>query len=207
VATVQGSDRRAERAAAPASEKPPAVDKPSSPDKAPPTEKPPTTEKPPAAEKPAAELTVERVTHQDIPAICSLYKKVWEAEPGLPSDLSKTWQPSPLEFTSWMEGVTYFAARRNGRLVGVVGCELDHGACRLVDLAVDPEARRQAIGTALVNAALDWARRSTAASVWADPLARFQACGRLLLRLGFAESGLLHRHLAGEDVRFFERVL
>ena len=162
---------------------------------------------PAPAEKAPAELVVERVTHQDIPAICSLYKKVWELEAGLPTELAKAWQPSPLEFTSWMEGVTYFAARRGAHLVGTVGCELRRGACRLVHLAVDPEGRRQGVGTALVNAALDWARRSTAAVVWADPLARFQACGRLFLKLGFAESGVLHRHESGEDVRLFERVL
>lgn len=162
---------------------------------------------PTATEKAPTELSVERVTTQDVPAICSLYKKVWESEPGLPADLMKAWQPSPLEFTSWMEGVTYFAARRSGHLVGVVGCELRRGACRLVHLAVDPEGRRQGVGTALVNAALDWARRSTAAAVWANPLARFEACAHLFLKLGFIESGVLHRHAAGEDVRIFERVL
>ena len=162
---------------------------------------------PPALEKPAVELQVERVTHQDIPAICTLYKKVWEAEPGLPAELVKSWQPTPLEFTSWMEGVTYFAARRGSHLVGVLGCELRRGACRLVQLAVDPEGRRQAVGAALVNAAVDWARRSSATTVWAEPLARFHAAGHLLLKLGFAETGVLHRHEWGEDVRFFERVL
>jgi GNAT superfamily N-acetyltransferase len=158
-------------------------------------------------DKPAPEVTVERVTHQDIPAICSLYKKVWEPETGLPPDLVKAWQPSPLEFTSWMEGVTYFAARRAGHLVGIVGCEPRRGACRLVHLAVDPEARRQGVGAALVTTAVDWSRRLNTTAVWADPLARFQAFGQLLLKLGFAESGVLHRHDSGEDVRLFERVL
>jgi len=162
---------------------------------------------PSVPEKPSPEVAVERVTHQDILAICSLYKKVWESEVGLPADLVKAWQPTPLEFPSWMEGVTYFAARRGGHLVGVVGCELRRGACRLVQLAVDPDGRRQSVGAALVNAAIDWARRSNAATVWADPLARFQAAGLLLLKLGFTESGVLHRHELGEDVRFFERVL
>ena len=162
---------------------------------------------PSPAEKPPAEFAVERVTAHDILPICSLYKKVWEVENGLPAELAKAWQPSPLEFTSWMEGVTYFAARRGGHLVGIVGCELRRGACRLVHLAVDPEGRRQGVGTALVNAAVDWARRATAAVVWADPLARFQACGALFLKLGFAESGVLHRHESGEDIRLFERVL
>ncbi len=160
-----------------------------------------------APERLAAELVVERVTHQDIPAICSLYKKVWESEPGLPADLVKAWQPTPLEFPSRMEGVTYFAARRGGHLVGVIGCEMRSGSCRLVQLAVDPDGRRQAVGTGLVHAAVDWARRTNATAVWADPLARFNAAARLLAKAGFTESGILHRHESGEDVRFFERVL
>ena len=157
--------------------------------------------------KAPGDLAVERVTHQDIPAICSLYKKVWEAESGLPGELAKAWQPTPLEFTSWMEGVTYFAARRSGRLVGVVGCELRHGACRILHLAVEPEGRRQGAGSGLVTAVVDWARRSNATTVWADPLVRFQGASLLLRKLGFAESGTLHHHEYGEDVRFFERVL
>jgi GNAT superfamily N-acetyltransferase len=191
----------------PSAEKPsgekPSAEKPAA--EKPPAEKP-AAEKPPV-EKPPAELAVERVTHQDVPAICTLYKKVWEVETGVPPDLVKAWVPTPLEFTSWMEGVTYFAARRGGHLVGVVGCEVRRGACRLVQLAVDPEGRRQSVGTALVNAAVDWARRSNAATVWAEPLARFHAAGKLLAKLGFAEAGVLHRHESGEDVRFFERVL
>jgi len=162
---------------------------------------------PAVAEKPPAELTVERVTHQDIPAICSLYKKVWESENGLPAELAKAWQPAPLEFTSWMEGVTYFAARRSGHLVGVIGCELRHGALRLAHLAVDPEARRHGIGSALLTMALDWGKRSSAATVWIDPLARFQGAAALFRKLGFTETGILHRHDWGEDVRFFEKVL
>lgn len=161
-----------------------------------------------AVEKPSSALSVERITHQDVPAICTLYKKVWESEPGgLPTELLKAWQPSPLEFTSWMEGVTYFSARREGRLVGVIGCELKHGSCRLLHLAVDPDARRKGIGSALVGAAIDWARRSNAAAVWADALARFTAVHSMFKRLGFSESGILHRHEWTEDVHLFERIL
>ena len=115
------------------------------------------------AEKVPGPLVVERITHQDVPAVCALYKKVWESDPtGLPAPLIKTWQPTPLEFTSWMEGVTYFAGRRDGRLIGVVGGELRAGSCRLVRLAGDPECRRQGVATALLAAAVDWAKRSSA---------------------------------------------
>ena len=159
-----------------------------------------------AAESPA---TVERITHQDVPEICALYRRVWDsgAHPGLPGELVKSWQPSPLEFTSWMEGVTYFAARRHGRLLGVIGCEVDHGSCHLVSLAVDPEARRQGLATALVAAGLEWARHANATEVWVDALARFTAAGALFKHLGFSECGVLHRHNWNEDVRLYERLL
>ncbi|HTT15403.1 MAG TPA: GNAT family N-acetyltransferase [Thermoplasmata archaeon] len=156
----------------------------------------------------APPLSVERVTHQDVPAICGLYKKVWDGPAnGVPTELLKAWQPTPLEFTSRMEGVTYFAARREQKLIGVVGCEVRHGACQLVHLAVDPDSRRQGVATALIAAAIEWAKHANAPVVWGDTLARFSAAAALLKRLGFAEAGVLHRHEWNEDVRLFERLL
>lgn len=172
-------------------------------------EQKPEREAPPAAvTKPASSLVVERITHQDIPAVCGLYKKVWEAEPtGLSLELVKSWQPTPLEFTSWMEGVTYFAARRDGHVVGVVGCRMRDGSCQLVNLAVDPDVRRQGVASALLTTAVEWARRSNAPEVWVDALARFPAAAALFAHLGFVECGWLHKHQWNEDVRLFERLL
>jgi len=160
------------------------------------------------AEKPPVAVLVERITHTDIPAVCALYKRVWDPAPsGVPADFVKTWQPTPLEFTSWMEGVTYFAARRDGRVIGVIGCEIRHASVRMVDLAVDPETRRQGVATALVAAAVEWAKRSHASSIWIDALSRFGPVTQLLNHLGFAHVGILHKHEWGEDVTLFERVL
>ncbi len=170
-------------------------------------ERPPKPAERPAERAPGT-LAVERITHQDVPAVCALYKKVWESEPvGLPAPLVKSWQPTPLEFTSWMEGVTYFAGRRDGRVVGAIGCELLHGSCHLVHLAVDPEFRRQGVASALLSAAIDWAKRANAPSVWADMLSRFSAAAALFKHLGFAESGRLHRNQWNEDVLLYERLL
>ena len=153
-------------------------------------------------------LVVERLTHEDVNDITGLYKRVWEGfRPELPSELVKAWQPSPLEFTSWMEGVTYFAARRDGKMIGAVGCEINDQSCRLVYLAVDPDARRHGVATASVTAAVEWARHNKCHAVWVDALARFSAASALLKTLGFTEAGVLHRHRWGEDVRLFERIL
>ena len=161
-----------------------------------------------AGAKVAGPLIVERITHLDVPAVCALYKKVWDAEPtGLPAELVKSWQPVALEFTSRMAGVTYFAARRDGHVVGVVGCELKDGSCHLVHLAVDPEARRQGVASALLATAVDWAKHSNTTEVWVDALARFPAAAALFKRMEFVECGLLHKHLWNQDVRLFERLL
>ena len=163
----------------------------------------------PPAKPGESPVSVERITHQDVPEICALYRRVWEPthSPALPAELVKSWQPTPLEFTSRMEGVTYFAARREGKLLGIVGCEVAHGNCHLVHLAVDPEARRKGVASALVAAALEWARHANAAEMWVDALEQFPAAVALFKRLGFSECGVLHKHEWNEDVRLFERIL
>jgi GNAT superfamily N-acetyltransferase len=168
------------------------------------------TEAPPQAPPAPAPrpIVVERLTHQDVPEICNLFRRVWEPYlTGLPIEVQRTWQPTPLEFTSSMEGVTYFSARRDGKLIGVVGCELIDGACHLLNLCVDAEHRRQGVGTALLQAALEWARHADAKSLWADLLPRFAEAGGLFSQQQFSEAGTLHRHFWGEDVKQFERLL
>jgi GNAT superfamily N-acetyltransferase len=156
----------------------------------------------------ASPLVVERLAHPDIPDICGLYKRVWDAfQPPLPPELLKAWEPTPLEFTSWMEGVTYFAARRDGKMVGAIGCQITDGSCRLVHLGVDPETRRQGVGRALADAAIQWARHNQSRAVWVDALERFGAAHEMFRRLGFAEAGVLHRHRWNEDIRLFEKLL
>jgi GNAT superfamily N-acetyltransferase len=159
----------------------------------------------PAANGAVAPFVIERLTHQDILDICALYKRVWEPFlTGLPAEVQKEWQPTPLEFTSRMEGVTYFAAKRDNRLVGAIGCALEDGAVRLLNFAVEQEFRRHGIGTALVHSAIEWARHNNARSLWVDQLIRFKDAAPLFKQLGFQETGVLHRHFFGEDVRLFE---
>jgi GNAT superfamily N-acetyltransferase len=156
----------------------------------------------------AKPIVVERLTHLDVNDICSMYKRVWDGFKGdLAAELVKSWQPTPLEFTSWMEGVTYFAARRDGKLIGAIGCEINDGSCRLVNLAVDHDSRRQGIATALTQAAIEWARHNASHSIWVDALARFTEATGVFTSTGFVECGILHRHYWNEDVRLFELLL
>ena len=163
---------------------------------------------PPKATAEPVALVVERLSHENIPAVCALYKRVWDAfRPELPSEILKSWEPTPLEFSSRMEGVTYFAAREGGKFLGAIGCAMADGSCQFIQIVVDPEARRRGIGSLLVRAGEDWARHNNVRSVWVDALVRFNGAAEMLKQLGFTESGVLHRHFWGEDVRFFEKLL
>lgn len=169
---------------------------------------------PPSSTEPATEaraiptpvgVVLDRVSHEDIPEICALLKRVWESpHVGVPPEFLKAAVPTPLEFTSRMEGVTYFVAREEKRLLGIVGCAFSEGSCLLVDLAVDLESRRKGIATALVLTAVDWARKNHANCVWTDALSRFAEAKGLFIHLGFAPAGVLHRHRWNEDVQLYE---
>ena len=176
----------------------------------PPTPSAPTD--PPAAAKvevmPRPEVAVERVTHQDVNEVCALYKRVWDAQKGdLKPEMIKAWQPAPLEFTRSMEGVSYFAARRDSKMVGAIGCQTSDGSCRIVHLAVDADQRRQGVASALAHSAIEWARHSNCHSVWVDAPAKLESAASAFLKLGFQECGVFHRHYFTEDVKLFEMVL
>ena len=160
-----------------------------------------------AAPPPPPVLSVTQATHVDIPDICGLYKKVWDEFRGkVPQELEKTWQPSPLEFTSMMEGMTYFAARKDRKLVGVVCCSMVDGAMYISHIAVDPDFRHQGIGQALIGQCLEWAKRSNAASGWIEAMSRFTHAVSLFRKLGFKDTGVIHKHLWKEDVVLLEIV-
>ena len=87
----------------------------------------------------------------------------------------------------------YLVAENNGRIVGSCGC---HGGTRRVDehvgslgIAVHPDFRGQAIGTQLLQAALDWARSRDMRRVKLTVFARNDGAIRLYERFGFEIEG------------------
>lgn len=150
---------------------------------------------------------VTQATHVDIPDICGLFKRVWDEFKGkVPQEFEKIWQPSPLEFTSLMEGVTFFAAKKDKKLVGILGVSMIDGAAHIVHIAVDPDHRKNGVGHALLGAGLEWAKKSNASSVWVEPLTSFNLAIALFNKLGFTETGVFHKHLWKQDVQLMEIV-
>jgi GNAT superfamily N-acetyltransferase len=82
----------------------------------------------------------------------------------------------------------------------------DPGDLRALQARLGPE-RRRGIASALTEQGIAWAKHAGCGSVWVDALDQFGDAAKLLKKLGFSESGVLHRHYFGVDVRLFEKLL
>ena len=84
------------------------------------------------------------------------------------------------------------AVDRNGRIVGEIGLKDMNGLIE-IGMLVAPGQRARGIGSALLNAGLDWARARRAhkmtLQLWPDN----KAARRLYAKFGFVEEGYLKR--------------
>lgn len=100
--------------------------------------------------------------------------------------------PDLFDFSAHYEGERggFWVVRADGRVVASVGVErLDRDAAELHRLYVDPQWRRQGLGDALVQSALEWcgAQGIGRLVLWSDT--RFENSHRLYTRLGFSRHG------------------
>jgi N-acetylglutamate synthase-like GNAT family acetyltransferase len=132
------------------------------------------------------------VTDDDVRAIAGVIRESFrdvairfgltrESCPSHPSNCRAEWIEDALK-----KGHRYLALKRDGRLCGCVGIQTrDSGACTMERLAVLPEYRRQGLGTALVEGALEVARGTGAEEVGIGIIADHKELRRWYERLGF----------------------
>jgi ribosomal-protein-alanine N-acetyltransferase len=98
----------------------------------------------PRAREPAAGLTVGSARLRDLPALATLQKRAF------PPRLAYTLGTLALLWV--VPWVRVLVARRQGEIVGcIIGDRTLEGG-RVINLAVDPAAQRQGVGTALLHA-------------------------------------------------------
>lgn len=86
-----------------------------------------------------------------------------------------------------------FIADRDGEQIGHLGIELRRGLAE-IGMLVAPEARGAGVGTALMQAAIDWCRNRDAHKVALTLWPHNTAARALYERFGFVEEGRLVRH-------------
>lgn len=151
--------------------------------------------------------SIEPARERDAFQISALYKKVWdEYRSKFPNELIADREASVKQVKQWIKQDTYFIAKENGKVVGVVGCSLKRGTCRLIHMVVDKNKRRKGIGSALTEKVITYARENNAFKVWLDTIPILKEAISLYKRFGLVKCGHLKKHYWGADVDLYELV-
>ncbi len=102
----------------------------------------------------------------------------------------------PESWTQQIDDLTTFLAVIAGNDVGIVrGCRDDDNPKRmwLISMWVDPAARGNGVGDALVKTLIDWAKTSDATEMVLEVGGHNAPARGLYLRMGFEETGVVRR--------------
>lgn len=153
-------------------------------------------------------FAVRTASFEDASKISQLYKMVWDEQKGkFPDELLYARQPDENEMKKWLCKETYFVAEHNERIIGIVGCFMEFGNCKLVHMAVLKGYRRKGIGSALLAKVKEFARKNNANKIWLDTSSRLKESIEFYRKKGFRSVGELKRHFWGEDIVLFEKLL
>ena len=110
----------------------------------------------------------------------------------------------------WRLRDVMLVAERGQARVGCITLSADPAqrVAQIGDVIVAPAHRRAGVGSALVGAAMRWARERGLKQIVAEAQTKNQPAIALLTKLGFAFSGFKDRHYLNQDIAlFFSRVV
>jgi GNAT superfamily N-acetyltransferase len=129
----------------------------------------------------------------------------------LPRPIGVTYPRDPFALADeWTQRSVTFAALAGDVPVGYA-CVLEHSHATtawIIDLVVDAGSRRQGVGSALINAAQDWAKSRGDRDIFLEMSSKNHPAIRLALRFGFEFCGYNDHYYVTQDVAlFFGRTL
>ncbi|MDA8129833.1 MAG: GNAT family N-acetyltransferase [Betaproteobacteria bacterium] len=119
------------------------------------------------------DASLHRLTAEDIDAVSALARTVWQAtysalisQAQIDAMLSDRYAADRIRAQLDDPRHAWWIARRDASAVGFAHAALDGADCKLDKLYVHPARQRQGIGTAMLKAALDWARQHRCRRLW-----------------------------------------
>jgi len=135
-------------------------------------------------------ITIRPLEHDDVPAMLDIIRDS-RAEYGLTERVESLLEPADLSlFTTYRRWRSlYLVAELDGEIVGGAGvaplADADPLTCELQRMYLRNDARGQGIGTRLLNACLDAARRFWFVRCYAETIAEMDQALKLYARNGF----------------------
>lgn len=138
--------------------------------------------------------------------LAELYERAWAGcEREVDSRFLEEQRASAEEVRVWLEGgFEVYRIGQDERLVAALRCSFPTSTCHLDRLAVDPDLRRRGFGRALVEHAVDRARRAGVTRVWAEVSPRLSETVALFAQVGFREAGRHQASYHGEPLLLLE---
>jgi len=100
-----------------------------------------------------------------------------------------------------------FVAEEDGRMVGELGIEVRRYGVAELGMMVAADARGGGAGSALLAAAIDWARTAGAHKVSLQVWPHNEAALALYRKFGFDQEGYLHRHYRRRNGELWDAVV
>jgi putative acetyltransferase len=137
-------------------------------------------------------ITIRTLERADVPALLEIIRAA-RAQYGLAERVDSLLEPADFALfdTYSRRRAIYFVALVDGEVAGGAGIAplagLDPLTCELQRMYLKPEARGQGVGTRLLEACLDAARRFWFVRCYAETISQMDQALKLYTRLGFAE--------------------
>jgi RimJ/RimL family protein N-acetyltransferase len=153
--------------------------------------------------------TVRAATVDDLDAAVDLYAAVAEEGRWIAGEAPVDTIERRARFESSInrDDAEFFVAEDDGRIIGELGIEVAGYGVADFGMMVASDARGRGIGSALLSAAVDWARAAgahkVALQVWPDN----EGAIALYRRFGFEQEGYLRRHYRRRNGELWDAVL
>jgi RimJ/RimL family protein N-acetyltransferase len=154
-------------------------------------------------------VVVRPATVDDLDAVVDLYAAVAEEARwiGAEAPVDKTERRTKFESSIHRDDAEFFVADADGRIVGELGIEVAGYGVADFGMMVAADARGRGVGSALLTAAIEWARTAgahkIALQVWPDN----EAAIALYRKFGFEHEGRLRRHYRRRNGELWDAVI
>jgi len=154
-------------------------------------------------------VSVRPATVDDVDALVGLYAAVAEEGRwiGGEAPVDKVERRPRFETTIRRDDAQFFVAEDDGRMVGELSIEVAGYGVADLGMMVAADARGRGIGSALLSAAIEWARGAGAHKVALQVWPHNEAGIALYRKFGFEEEGRLRRHYRRRNGELWDAVI
>jgi RimJ/RimL family protein N-acetyltransferase len=154
-------------------------------------------------------VVVRPATIDDLDAAVDLYAAVAEEGRWIAGEapVDKIERRARFESSIHRDDAQFFVAEDDGRIIGELGIDVAGYGVADFGMMVASDARGRGVGSALLSAAVDWARAAGAHKIALQAWPHNEAAIALYRKFGFEREGYLRRHYRRRNGEVWDAVV